>query len=274
MSAKRQVRPIRSENFLQRHTVFTLDQFAAALPLHSGRSTARERVRYLAARGRIQVLGRGVYATVPHDVRPGEYQPDAVLVALAMRPDIVFSHHSALELHGAAHSIWSEVSGWTRGRRGTMQLGGVRLRFLSPPTFQRPGSAVDRAVVTAHRDGTPLRITSRERTLVECLRQQHLAGGLEEIFESAAGFASLDLAALERLLVAFDQRLLWAATGWFLERHERTFHPTAGLLRRFESHRPRSPQYLPRLQRGGALISRWNLVVPRGLARGKEPDDP
>jgi hypothetical protein len=33
-------------------------------------------------------------------------QPDPFLVAAAVRPDSVFSYHSALEFLGAAHSVW------------------------------------------------------------------------------------------------------------------------------------------------------------------------
>lgn len=274
MRPKRQGTRTDSATFLRRHAVFTLDELESALPLRSGRSAARERVRYLSGLGRIKLLGRGVYATVPHEMAADAFEPDPYLVALAMRPDIVFSHHSALELLGAAHSLWSEVAGWTAGRRGTRKLGRARLRFLGHPTARRRSDAVETGVVTVRRDGQQLRVTSRERTLLDCLRQPHLAGGVEEVVESAAGFASLDLAALERLLAAYDQRMLWAAAGWFLESHARTFHASPELLRRFETHRPRSPQYLPRRQRGGALLTRWNLVVPRGLTRGREPDEP
>lgn len=274
MRPERQVNPADSAAFLRQHPVFTLNDLAGSLRLRSGRRTALERVRYLAARGRLKVLGRGVYAAVPPDVDARDYAPDAFLVARAMRPDVVFSHHAALQLHGAAHSLSTEVAGWTRGRRGLVRLGSVRLRFLAPPVALDRRRAADAHVVTTRREGALLRFTSRERTLVECLRQPHLAGGLEEVVESAAGFPSLDFAALRRVLAAYDQRALWAAAGWFLERHASTFHVPAKLLSEFEAHRPRSPHYLPRGSRGGVLAARWHIVLPRGVTRGMEPDEP
>lgn len=52
-------------------------------------------------------LERGLYATVPRGVAPGEFIPDRYLAALAARPDCIFSHHAALELLGTAHSDWN-----------------------------------------------------------------------------------------------------------------------------------------------------------------------
>lgn len=274
MRPERQGKPADSAAFLRQHPVFTLDQLADSLRLRSGRRTARERVRYLAARGRLKLLGRGVYASVPPDASAKGFVPDAFLVAVAMRPDVVFSHHSALQLHGAAHSVSTELAGWTTGRRGWVRIGPATLRFLAPPTALLRHRVATDEVVTARRDGVTLRFTSRERTLVECLRQPHLAGGLEEVAESAAGFPSLDFAALRRVLAAYDQRALWAAAGWFLERHAATFRVPTRLLSEFEVHRPRSPHYLPRGLRGGVLAARWNLVLPRGVTRGREPDEP
>lgn len=274
MRTDRQVAPADSASFLRRHRVFTLADLVASLPLRSGRRTALERVRYLSTRGRLKVLGRGVYASVPPDVEARDFQPDPFLVAVAMRPDLVFSHHAALQLHGAAHSVWSEVAGWTGGRRGTVRLGSAVLRFLAPPSALGREAGLETAVETTRREGRALRLTSRERTLLECLRQPHLAGGLEEVVESAAGFPSLDLPALKSLLGLYDQRALWAATGWFLERHTRTFRVGPAYLAELEAHRPRSPHYLPRGLRGGVLAARWNLVLPRELTRGREPDEP
>lgn len=274
MRAKRQVPASDSVGFLRRNPVFTLDDLEASLSLRSGRKTALERVRYLAARGRIQVLGRGVYASVPPESDGASFAPDPFLVAAAMRPDLVISHHAALQLHGAAHSLWSEVTGWTSGRRGRVRLGKTTLRFLAPPVALERRRAVELEVVSVRREGRTLRLTGRERTLIECLRQPHLAGGLEEVVDSAAGFPSLDFSALRRVLALYDQRALWAAAGWFLERHAADFRVSPNLLDEFEAHRPRSPHYLPRGLRGGVLAARWNLVLPRGLTRGREPDEP
>jgi hypothetical protein len=118
-----------------------------------------------------------------------------------------------------------------------------------------------------------LRTTGPERTLVEGFRRPSLAGGLEELVQSASGFATLDLDLLEKVLRGYAIANLWAATGWFLERFQRAFYVPEKVLDRMAQNRPRSPQYLERDRRGGALAARWNLILPEALASLEEPDD-
>ncbi len=69
-------------------------------------------------------------------------------------------------------------------------------------------------------------------------------------------------------------RKLWAAAGWFPARFRQNFAVPDRVLARIERQRPRLPQYLQRGQRGGALASRWNLILPQVLMRPGEADEP
>jgi hypothetical protein len=260
--------------FLRENPVFRLNDLAAYLPRGSGGNTARNRVKYYLSTGRLKRVARSTYAVVPPGVDPKRFQPDRYLVASAMRADAVFAYHSALELLGAAHSDWNVCTALTNGSRARMRLNGVEVRFLDHPQALRRSGEPHLGVRQVAREGRPLRVTVPERTLVDCFYQPQLAGGLEELVESAAGFGVLDLELLRQVLHAYHQKVLWAATGWFLERHAKRFFVPPEFLSALERERPRSPQYLPRNLRGGALVPRWNLVLPRGLVRGREPDEP
>jgi hypothetical protein len=101
-----------------------------------------------------------------------------------------------------------------------------------------------------------------------------LSGGLEELVDSAGGFPALALDLFEEILRRYDMANLWATTGWFLERFQKSFHVSEAVLGRMERHRPRSPQYLERERRGGTLASRWNMIIPKGLVQPGGPDEP
>ena len=92
-----------------------------------------------------------------------------------------------------------------------------------------------------------------------------MVGGLEELVQSAAGFPVLELGLLREVLSRYKIANLWAATGWFLERYQGAFHVPDALLDSHEKRRPCSPQYLERNSRGGALVPRWNLILPRSI---------
>jgi len=100
-----------------------------------------------------------------------------------------------------------------------------------------------------------------------------LTGGAEELVRSASGFTVLDLDLLEKVLKRHDIANLWAATGWFLERFQKTFHVPEKVLSGMEKRRPRSKQYLERDRRGGILAKRWNLILPKEVSDLGEPDE-
>lgn len=271
MASERQV-PLLT--FLASHPIFTLDQARAVLrPRAASTDVAavRERLKYHIKVGRIRSIARGVYAVVPQGTSPDSIVPDPFLVALATRTDAIFSHHSALELLGTAHSVWSVCTGFTASRRVTIRLPNATVRMLPHPTPLARSGEIELGTRTVERRGQLLRVTGPERTLVEGFRQPALAGGVAELVASAAGFATLDIALLEVVLHRYGLRRLWAAVGWFLEVHAHMFGVAGADLARFERYRPRSPLYLSRGARGGAMASRWNLVLPPGVGRG-DPD--
>jgi hypothetical protein len=98
-------------------------------------------------------------------------------------------------------------------------------------------------------------------------------GGLQELINSASGFAVLDLGLLQEILQCYSTANLWAATGWFLERFRQSFHVTGRVLDRMGQRCPRAPQYLERHRRDGMLAARWNLLLPKWLVILGEPDE-
>jgi hypothetical protein len=259
--------------FLYKNPVFRLSEATEALT-PSRQRAAIERLRYAARTGQVKLVTREVYASVPPGTDPRRFQPDRFLVAATVRRDAVFSYHAALELLGAAHSDWNRCAVFTAVRRKTLSVGGAVIEFLEPLLAFRSARRRDLGVATVDRLGRLLRVTGRERTLLDGLRQPARMGGLPELLESAAGFGVLDLDLLEGLLKVYAEKSLWGAAGWFLERYQRTFFVSDAFLARLERHRPGWRTYLVRGRRGGALASRWNVIVPDEVSRLREQDEP
>ena len=107
------------------------------------RTNEVERLKHHLEKGRLKLVAREIYAVVPPDVGPAQFHPDPFLTAVAARADAVFSHHSALELLGAAHSIWTQVTLYTGRRRRSLRLNGSILRFMEHPGAMRSISSRD-----------------------------------------------------------------------------------------------------------------------------------
>jgi predicted transcriptional regulator of viral defense system len=265
--------PLTTGELFATRPVFSLDEAADALAPPGGRRATVERLKHHLETGRLLLVSRGVYAVVPAGVAPHRFQPDPVLVAVAARPDSIIAYHTALELLGAAQSVWRVCTAFTARRRRPVTVGAVAVRFLDHPLPLRDAGTVRLGVRTVERRGRLVAVTGPERTLVEGLRRPGLAGGLEELVASASSFPTLDLGLLEQVLQRYDLAQLWAAVGWFLERFQQSFHVPAALLDRLRERRPNGPQYLERSRPAGVLVARWNLVVPRSLVTEGEPDE-
>lgn len=264
---------MKTAEFFSTHPVFSLDEATKALAPHSGRLGTIERLKYHLKTCTLKLAARGVYAVVPPGVPSEGFQPDPFLVASAVRPQGVFSHHSALELLGTAHSVWHQCTLYVDERRRPLRLNGATIRFLGHPGSMKRAGFEKLGTSRIERQGRLIRATGPERTLVEGFRRPALAGGLEELVQSASGFSILDLALLEKILRTYGIANLWAAVGWFLERFQQTFYVPENVLHDMAQLRPRSPQYLERNRRGGTLAVRWNLILPESLTHLEEPNE-
>lgn len=262
-------RKMETSHFFAANSVFSLAEATAALGAPRGTSGTVERLKHHLDTGRLKLVERGLYAVVPPNSRAEMFQPDPFLVARAARPDAVFCYHSALELLGVAHSAWKKCIVFTESRRPPLKLKRAQVLFLDHPAAARKPGDVELGTRKVERLGFLLRVTGPERTLVEGLRRPDLVGGLPELTTSASGFATLDLALLERVLKRYNERKVWAAAGWFLEQHQKSFHVPDEYLQQLEQHRPRSPLYVPRRQRGGMLNPRWNVILPAELMQSE-----
>jgi predicted transcriptional regulator of viral defense system len=272
--AKQQRDGQRTTDFMELNRVFAVEEFARHLG--GQKSLAEYRVRYFLRQGRLKRLANGVYATVPIGVDPQSYEPDVFLAAAAIRNDAVFAYHSALDLLGQGHSVWWICTVCTARRRSPLVLGRSTIKFLSHPSAARPrarerssrGKGNAPWTTEVSRGGRILRVTTPERTLVDGFRELSLVGGLDELVESVDGFAALKPETLKEILRAYENRRLWAAVGWYLQRRLKSLFLDASILKDFQKHRPRTRVYLVPGQRGGVLARDWNLIVPEHLQRG------
>jgi len=261
MNTKRKL----TNEFFETYPVFSLKEAVRYLAPSGGKPGVTERLKYHLTTGRLKNLGRELYAVVPTSASAASFDPDPFLVAAAARPEGIFTHHSALELLGAAHSAWKVHTLYVESRRRSIELDGASIKFLVHPKALVVKKAQDLGLRKVERRGRWLRTTGPERTLVEGFRNPGYVGGLEELVVSASGFPVLDLVLLRKILDIYAVHKLFAAVGWFLENNQNAFHVPDQFLYELEKRCPQSPQYALRDQRRGTLSNRWNLVLPDEL---------
>jgi predicted transcriptional regulator of viral defense system len=253
-------------DFFQAHPVFTRDEFARAVGV--GRSTVDSHLgRYLRL-GRIGRVKRGMFFAAGPGETASKSPVDFLLVASRMAPDAVLSHHSALEAHGYAQSLYERFFFLTERKSKPVTFRGRTFVPVTPPTALRRKGLSFAFATQVERQRLTCRVTSVERTVVDALDRPDLTGGLEEAWRSLPAVPLLDLRELLEYVRLRNQATLAAKVGLFLERHQRQFGVTPDLLGELRALRPRQPHYLDRSARG-RLVPGWNLIVPPALMEGE-----
>ena len=256
---------VKHDAFFRRHPVFTGEELAEHLNSggEKGPRTQESLVAYHTGTGRLVRVRRGLFAVIPPGADSDTYPIDPFLIASRLTQDGVLSHHTALEFHGRAYSVWRHLTY-------------MASRPLEPLTFRhhvyrgaRFPEALVRAgkeqfgVSTAERAGMSLRVTSLERTLVDILDRPHISGGWEEIWRSLETVEFFDLDRIVEYVLLLRKAAAASKVGYYLEEHRESLMVEERHLKALRSRRPRQPHYVDRRRSGdGSLVAAWNLVVP------------
>ena len=260
---------VRHDAFFRQRPVFTGEELAEHLS-SSGRVGARTQESLLAyhtKNGRLVRVRRGLYAVIPPGADRDTYPVDPYLIASRLTRDSVLSHHTALEFHGRAYSVWQHLTY-------------LASRPLEPLTFRshvfrgaRFPEALVRSgkehfdVLTTERAGMSLRVTSLERTLVDVLDRPHHSGGWEEVWRSLESVEFFDLEKVVEYALLLGNATTASKVGFFLDQHREALMVEESHLRTLRHRRPRQPHYMDRTRRRpGSLVAEWNLVVPIEVA--------
>ena len=100
------------EHFFAKHPVFTTDEFFAYISKFSGykHGTAKFLLIYHKKSGHLLQIRRGLFAVIPVTQEIKDFQVNPFLIAGRIVNDSVISHHTAMELHGIAYSVFNYFS--------------------------------------------------------------------------------------------------------------------------------------------------------------------
>lgn len=256
---------VKHEVFLRLHPVFTGETLARHLACRGG-GGARGKEAFLAyyrKTGRVVRVRRGLYAVIPPGANPDSYPVDPYLIAGKLTRDAVLSHHTALEFHGRAYSVWRHMIYSASRPVETLVFRSQVYRGVKFPGALLRLGAEHFGVLNPERSGVPMRATSLERTLVDVLHRPDLSGGWEEIWRSLESVEFFDVDQVVEYALLIGNATTIAKVGFFLEQHRDALMIDERHLRPLRDRRPLQPHYLDRARRKpGCLVANWNLVVP------------
>ena len=257
-----------SERFFARNPIFTRAEFGASRGADGswGERTPDLLLAHHVRAGHLVRVRRGLYAVVPTGMDPELAPVDGYLVASKLADDTVLAYHTALELHGVAHSVSERLLFLTKRKVRPFTFRSLEFRAVSVPTALRGDGADAVGVAVVDRSGLDVRATTLERTLVDVLDRPGLGGGWEEVWRSLEAVSFFNLTQIVDHALRLDNATTVAKVGFFLEQHQDALSVSEEHLRPLRSHAPAGPHYA---KRGGreptVFLPGWNLVMPESV---------
>jgi len=220
----------------------------------------RKYVTRLTETGKLQTIRKGLYTVLSPLEKPEKHEPDKLLIASKIRKQYYLGFHTALEYYGCAYSAFNEayVCVQAKDRFDPFHY----RRFIFKPVFVQ--DIVSQIVEKPYRHSL-LKVSSKERTFIECVDRVQYAGGWEECIKSLEGLGGVDIEKLMSLTLNQKRKTLPGRVGYVLEllRNRSPFyeHVNDSMLNKMKAEIKGSPQYLVRGGKGG-LNKRWNLYIP------------
>jgi predicted transcriptional regulator of viral defense system len=223
----------------------------------------RKYVKRLIETGKLQAIRKGLYAVLSPLEEKENYEPDKLLIASKIRKEYYLGFHTALEYYGCAYSAFNEayICIQPKDRFNPFNY----KRFTFKPVFVKD---IISQVLEKTYQTSLLKVSSKERTFIECVDRPQYAGGWEECVKSLENLSGIDTEKLISLTLRQTKKALPVRVGYFLEllKNRSPFyeHISDETLTKLKTKVRSPPQYLVRGKKN-SLNKRWNLYVPEGF---------
>lgn len=231
--------------------VFTLRDVTALVG--GNPSTAKSILGKYSHAGYVVSIKKNLYAAV--DLRTGGPSVSVWRVASAITPTSYVSYTSSMSYHGLSNQVSNEIHVSSETQFKTFDFDGTTYHFVASRYLD--------GVVTEY----GVRVTDRERTLVDCIDSFDRIGGLEELMSSIEMMSYLSEEKMIKYLELYGKAVLWQKTGFILERYKGALKLSDAFIEACRSRKANSRRYLtelvPKAQQ--SFVKAWGLMAPRDM---------
>jgi predicted transcriptional regulator of viral defense system len=200
-------------------------------------------------------IKRGLYAAV--DPSTGGIYANRYEIATKGATGAYIAFHSALEYHGVANQVFNTVYVCGDARFRTFEYDGLEYVRIMPPSVEIGVTETERNSV--------IRVTGLERTIVDCVNELDLAGGLEEVAEAITACPYLNEERLKEYLKGYDKKVLYQKVGYLMSTLKRNEF-SAEFFAFCKTNMGKGNSYMTEnINARGKLNREWRLIVPEEL---------
>ena len=209
-------------------------------------------IRSYSEKGYIERVRRDLYAVI--SLETGQPIPNRYQIASLLSDDSYVSHHSALEYYGYANQVFYTLFFSTEKKVRPFSYDGIDYQ---PIGFHGTVGVIDTT------EG--VRVTSLERTVIDCISDFKNAGGIEELLRCLELIPFLSHDKLLEALEIYNCGKLYQKTGYILEFFKNEMYLSESFFCECEKHISGSKSYLFEKKKDFILHKRWKLFAPKDL---------
>jgi len=218
------------------------------------RGTAHSLIESYKKRGLVGGVRRNLFVAISLETK--QPVPNRYVIASHAVPDAYVACHSAFEYYGIVNQVYYEVYVASASRFREFEYGGLTYRRVLSP-FENG--------VESKPDG--VRVTDLERTVIDCINDFDMAGGLEELLRCMELIPFLDHQKLTEYLRCYDKVVLYQKVGYILEHFKEVLKLPEEFFVFCRSKVTKSKRYLQYNLRDKSYTFNkdWALYVPEDL---------
>ena len=110
-----------------------------------------------------------------------------------------------------------------------------------------------------------IRITNRERTLVDCVKDMDKIAGIEEVIQDIGSMKRMQEKRILKYLDLLSNQFLYQKMGFLLSEHKEKMGLSDEFFDICKNQIGKSKRYLTKDMSGGRYVDEWKLVIPENI---------
>lgn len=231
--------------------VFSVEDIADRYEKISG---ARSGIKSLVRQSMAIKIRNNMYTCISGET--GNPVANRFQIASSITPTSYVTHHSALEYYGITDQVFHEVYVASSKPFSEFDFDGYSFRYVH-------SSHLD-GVETLPMSGN-VRITNKERTLIDCINDMDKIGGIEEIIACILSMKRLREDYLLQYLAMYNNQFLYQKTGYLLSKNQQILGLSDNFLKTCREKIGKSKRYLSSDYKNGKYNKEWQIVIPDAI---------
>ena len=174
-------------------------------------------------------------------------------VASALTPTAYITYHSALEFYGMANQVFNTMYVASESRFNSFEFDGLSYIYAKSPT----DIGIETPIMSYG-----IRITTIERTVIDCIDRIDRCGGSEEMLQCFGMIMHISEAKLLEALASYDKATLYKKAGFVLSRFRDRFNLSDDFFEICKERANVGSKVLTSYEDCTEYVREWNISYP------------